>query len=509
MKLGKVLIYLVVLGALASYLYFFEIRHRQAKEAAKEEAAKIVQLQQDQVVEILLQSKDRGTIELKKAADIWVLNAPVKVKADEKAVSGLLASAAKAQSEKVLAEKDVNWQEYGLDEPRFSIALVTQDKKVEFFFGESNPAKTSCYLRVEGDHRLFLVADALKNSLDKSAFELRDKTVLAIAPGDVDRIVIAKKDEASELQREAPDKWLMTRPERIRVKNALVDRSLLALTNLSAKQIIDDPKTEGDPYGLEQPEETISLSGEKREQTLLIGKALQKKDVSGTDPDRYAKVKGQDTVYVIDPRVLKAAITDPNQLRDRTLLSFKSTDVEKLEVELDGKKWSAVRGKDRKWALEEPEKKTVDDALPVTTILWDLKDLEWKSLVSPVPADLSGVYLDKPRLVLSLFMKGRETPLVMKAGWPPDPVKVSKEGAAGETKGEPPDEKSQDKADKKKDGKKAAPQEEPAAESPEVPAGPETMNVLVEPHDEKGVIFVMGGKFLERLRGDLNKLTGK
>jgi len=430
-----------------------------------------------------------------------MLNAPVKVKADERAVTNLLTSASEAQSEKVLAEKDVNWNEYGLDEPRFSITFVTQDKKLELLFGEYNPAKTSCYLRVEGDPRLFLVADTLKNSLDKSPLDLRDKSVLALAPADVNRIIVAKGDQETELRREAAEKWLMTKPEQFAVKNTLVERALLALTNLTATDIIDNPKADGDPYGLEKPEESISLVGEKREQTLLVGKAVQKQGPPGSEPDRYARVKGQDTVYVIGPRVLKAVTTDPNQLRDRTLLSFKSGDVEKLEVELDGKKWSLVLTKDGKWEMEQPEKKTLADVLPVTTILWDLRQMEWKSLTSPAPADISTLYLDKPRLVLSLFVKGAASPLIMKAGWPPDEKKAPKEEAAGGTPAASRPEKSQPKAGKKAEGKEPAPEEKPT--------GPETMNVLVEPHDEKGMVFVADGKFVQRLRADLEKLAGK
>jgi hypothetical protein len=500
MKLGKVITYVVILVALASYLYFFEIRHRAAKEAAKEEAAKIVQLQEDHVVEMLLESPDRGKIELKKIENVWVLNEPVKVKADERSVSTLLTSASKAQSEKVLAEKDVNWQEYGLDKPRFSLTLITRDKKIEFLFGESNPAKTSYYLRVEGDPRLYLVADTLKNSLDRSAFDLRDKTVLALAPSDVIRFAVTKKDQETEFQRETADKWLMIKPERIRVKSMPVERGLIALTNLSAREIIDNPKTDGDPYGLEQPEESISLAGNDRQQTLIIGKALPKKDVPGPGPDRYARVKGQDTVYVIDPGVLKAIATDPNQLRDRTVLDFKSADVERVDVELDGKKWSVIRNKDGKWALEEPEKKNLTDALPVTTILWGLKELEWKSLKKAGSVDLPSLYLDRPRLILSLFVKGNETPLVMKAGWPPDETKTSQSGA-GESAGLTQPDKNKGEADTKKNGGEVT--------LPEKPVGPETVNILVDQPDEKGAVLEVGGKFVEQLKGDLVKLSTK
>ena len=94
---------------------------------------------------------------------------------------------------------------------------------------------------------------------------------------------------------------------------------------------------------------------------------------------------------------MKSLKTNPDELRDRSLLTFNPADIEKLEISLDGKTWLAAKDKDNKWSLEQPEKKEKLDAWPVTGILWDLKDLEWKSMTKPAPADLASVHLDKPR----------------------------------------------------------------------------------------------------------------
>ncbi len=86
MKLGKLLIYLGILVALAAYVYFVEIKQKQEKQATEEKAAKIVQLEKDQIVAVDLQSRDKEKIELKKPSDTWVLTSPIKTKADVAAV---------------------------------------------------------------------------------------------------------------------------------------------------------------------------------------------------------------------------------------------------------------------------------------------------------------------------------------------------------------------------------------------------------------------------------------
>jgi hypothetical protein len=505
MKLGKLMIYLSILVALAAYVYFVEIRHKQEQQEIDEKAAKIVHLEKDNIVEIELLSRDKEKIELKKPSDIWVLTSPIKTKADASAVDSLLHSITDAKPEKVVSEKDVKWEDYELDKPAFAVALGTKDQTAEVRFGSANPAKTSYYVRVDEQPKLLLVPDTLKNSLNKSAFDLRDKTVVGLSPDQVDHIVISTEGKEVELQRDAKDRWTMEKPERISAKAAVIALNLRTLTNLTAKSIIDDPAKDGDPYGLNDPKESILMAGKEREQTLLIGVPQKKEGSPGAEPDRYARIKGQDTVYVLDGRALKSLKTNPDELRDRSLLTFNPADIEKLEINLDGKTWLAAKDKDNKWSLEQPEKKDKLDAWPITSVLWDLKDLEWKSMTKPGPTDLASVHLDKPQLTVSLFKKGEKEPLLLKAGWHVTAEKEGQEEGA------------------KKDGQMPGPEQQPSAEkkvespvkgtsadvTPGKATAPEGVNVLVQPHEEQGAIFAIDGGFVSRLRTDLERLTEK
>lgn len=506
MKLRTILIYLCIFLALLAYVYFVEIRYKQKQEAKKKEAEKIVRVDKDKIIRLGLKSKDGKKIGLGKVGDKWVLDSPVKVKADERTVRGVLTSLSEAQFEKVLKEKDVKWSEYGLDKPDFTVTFSTRDDTSSLFFGASNPAKTSYYLRAKDSPKLLLVTDTLKNALNKTLFELRDKTVLAIAPVDVDRIVVTKDGKKTELKREGPEKWVMTEPEKIRVKAAEINRNLINLTNLQAKDIIDEPKTEGDPYGLNNPAQSIALEGKKRNQILLVGKAKdKKKNTPRSKSDIYARVKGQNMVYVIADREITAFTIDPKKLRDRYLMSFKPHEIQKVEVDLDGTKWLVVRSAGDKWSLEKPEKKENIETWPITGMLWDLKNLEWKDMSRPVPADLSTVNLDKPKLVVSVFKKGEITPIVLKAGW--------KDKPAAKDKGEEGKQSSSKESGLVETGSKvpAARKGKGALEDKDAsrPQLPEVVNAIVQPHEEKGALFTVQSTFVDRLRTDLDRLKEK
>ncbi|MBI5571946.1 MAG: DUF4340 domain-containing protein [Desulfomonile tiedjei] len=499
MKPSKILIYLVILVALGAYVYVVEIREKQKQEAIEEKSQKIVSLVTEKVVKVELISRDGGTIQIEKPANIWVMNDPVKTKADEPQVLGMLQSLAEAKSEKVVLEKDVKWLDYGLDKPAFSLVVSTEDQRADISFGALNAAKTSYYVRVDKEPRLLLVADTLKNSLNRSVFDLRDKSVFRVAEADVDRMVIQRQGAVTDFERKAPDKWVLTKPDSFAVKYQAARRNLKTLTALTAKEIIDEPQKEGDPYGLDNPGETIFLGGNKVQQTLLVGKAKTKGPESvSPDSDRYTRIKGQDTIYLVDGKVLNSLTLDPDKIRDRSVLDFNPTEINKAEIELDGRRLVALLGKDKTWTLEEPEKKDKIDAWAVTGILWDLKDLEWKSVTSPAPSDLATVFLDKPRLTISLFKKDDKHPMLLKAGWKTKPS----EPEAAEMTSKPAGSEPQETA------KPAAEVDRPPAPLETTPE-PETVYAQAEPHELHGAVFTMDGKFLGRLRERLKALTAK
>ena len=501
MKLGKLLIYLVILIAVMGWLYVVEIRYRPEHKKQEETAKKIVQLEKDKIVKIALATPKNGKMEIQKPGKDWVITAPVRTKADKLAVDSLLTTIAEASAEKVIMEKDVKWADYGLDKPDFTIDVSTADKKAEIFFGAANPSKTSYYVRVDNDPKLLLVADTLKISLNKSVFDMRDKSVVGIAPEDLERVVVSRKGKQIELKREGTDKWLMTAPERFRAKNSVVTSDLRTITNLKAKEIIDSPSKEGDEYDLQNPQESIQLSGPKRELTLLIGKAKEQKKSSTAPADRYARIKGHDTVYLLDGRSLDSVKTDPKELRDRSLLTFNPPDIEKVQIDLDGKQWIASKGKDNKWALEKPEKKEKIDNWAISGVLWDIKDLQWKSMATQKPGEAAPAELDHPKLVISLLKKGDKEPLLLKAGW----KDVSTAAPA-----EKPGEQEKATAEKQPSDKGKAPsaaKDKEKVSAEKQPPAPATALAVAKPSEEEGAVFTLDGDFVTRIRQDLKRIT--
>jgi hypothetical protein len=475
MKPIKVLIYILILALLAGYVYFFEIKKKEADKAKEEEASKLVNIDKDKVSYIVIKKPDGGVIELKKPANLWVLTAPLQTKGDSLAIDGMVVAAANAKSEKTVLDKDVKWEEYGFDKPDLELTISTADKQAHIVFGAQNPAKTSYYAKVEGKPELFLVADTLRNSFNKSVMDLRDKTVVGIASDDVDTIRVQDKSGTTELKKEGTGKWVVTAPEKTRAKAGVVVTNLRTLSALAADDIIDDPKKDGDPYGLATPERTFTLSGPKLERVLEIGKLVEKSE-GAKNQDFYAKIKGQDKVFVITEQYLKQLKFGIEDLKDKTILSFNPSDIEKIKAEINGATWIVSQDKDKKWTLEQPVKKPLAEPWPISSVLWDLKDLEWKSLVKPIPADLASVHLSSPQLVLELFQKGQKDPIVLKAGWETEKGKEQEEGKAKDKGGE---------------GFSITP----------------TVNAIASPSQEEDAVLVLDNHFIVKLDQVLRQLS--
>ncbi len=178
-----------------------------------------------------------------------------------------------------------------------------------------------------------------------------------------------------------------------------------------------------------------------------------------------------------------------------------------FEIELDGKQWVAALDKDKHWTIEKPEKKTNVDAWTVTGVLWDFKDVEWKSLTTPIPENLEPLHLDKPELVVSLFKKGEKQPISLKVGWKAGPSESKEPAKDKKIQEEKPPAVTGPAEAAEHAQDTTAPQVKPAEGSAEPPAAPATLNALAQPAEEKGAVFVLDGTFLTRLRGDLQRWT--
>ncbi len=495
MKGYKLLIYLSVLVAVLAYIYFVEIKHKQAESERKELESRIVQLDKDQIDRIRISSPDGRAINIKKSDhDNWNVISPINSAADLRAVRNLLTAATLAQPEKVILEKDVKWKDYGLEKPNLEISLASQNKTVTIAFGASNPSRSSYYLKVDGDPRLLLVPDTLKISLDKKVFDLRDKSVSKLTPDNIQKIKIIHDGRKVELEK-IERKWRITTPVNAPAKRAKIGALLRGISDLHAKEIVDSPSAENDPYKFRNSKNQIILETKDGETTFTFGATKDKKAVNGPSGNlRYLSVSGQKPVYVVDDNFFTGAKLDPASLTDRSVVLIEPLIVEKILIDFLGKEWEFAKTSDNKWKMEQPEHRDKLDDWRISEIIWSLKDLTYKSMITPVPDDLEPYRLNMPQLVISVYQKAAAKPVKITMGWPP-PQRPSQTGGNNNSK---PHEVV------------GAKRSEQQPHSVDLAATPETVYATVEPKiDNQSAVYVLDGGFVGKLRVDLDQLEKK
>lgn len=491
MKGYKVLIYLGILVAVLAYIYIVEIKHKQADSERKEQSSRLVQLDKDQINEIRISSLKGQEIDLKRTnPDKWGIISPVNTEADLRAVRNLLSAATQAQPEKTVSEKDVKWEDYGLDKSDLELAFGSQGKTVKMSFGASNPSRSSYYFRVEGDPRLFLVADTLKTSLNKSVFDLRDKSVTKFSPDELNEIEIVR-DGQEIVFKHSDGKWRIVKPIDAIVKAPLIKSLLRSVSGLEAKEIIDDRIIENNPYDFENSKNRIMLHGKDFSKTITFGAIKENKTITGsTGNTRYLSVSGQSPVYLIDDKFFIEAKLDPETMMDRSIISAEPLDVEKIEIELMGRSWSFSKSGDHKWRMEKPQHRDKLADWLVSGILWSIKDLNYTSKTLPIPEDLAPYHLDKPQLFVWIYRKGSERPIFVSMGWQSE-AEASSENKKTDTKAKP--QESKDTADQEID-------------QPKIPG---IVYAIVDPPNDKPAVYTLDGAFIGRLRLDLDQLSKK
>ena len=132
--------------------------------------------------------------------------------------------------------------ELGLDRPQAVVTLkladgrtltITLGKIAEVEVGDPPTTKKIIYARTsERDEVLLLSADAL-DKVRKTAFDLRDKSVLRLTRDDVTRIVVERRQGLSFTVARRPDGWFVEKPKAFAAQQSKIDDLLWDLEDLT------------------------------------------------------------------------------------------------------------------------------------------------------------------------------------------------------------------------------------------------------------------------------------
>lgn len=255
MKFKGTAVLVVLLLILTGWVYWTDIRGRDERAQAEEDAGKILAVDDEDIVELRLTYPDRS-IAAERTGDGWEFLIPEDFEADSGQWDTVAANVTRIDRDETIAAQPTDLAQYGLAEPGIRVEVLMADgSREEILFGNENPRGTFDYVKLASSDEVFLAAPSWAGLFEKETNDLRDKTLLRFNPDAVETIEISGGDGAIELHRTGSD-WLAGDDRA--VDSGQVSAMLDALEFEQATGIVDDPEPLG-IYGLDEPRLRVIL----------------------------------------------------------------------------------------------------------------------------------------------------------------------------------------------------------------------------------------------------------
>ncbi len=414
MKLKNTLLLLLLALAIGGFIQFYEKNIPGSHESA-ERAGRVVQFDRDKITAITIKNPET-TIELHKTKDgAWMMEKPLKDRADLMAVSQLfttaeaLKSEAQASDEKG-ATKD-QLKEFGLSSSETRVTFTGGAKPVELIFGKDAAVEGKLYVRLEGSNVVHVIGTDLKTQVTKKTDDFRDHKLTEIATTNVEKVAL--KTAAGEIELGRKDgHWSLAKPLKARGDDQKIGDLISKVANAQVSSFAADVSALA-AYGLLEPRGTVTLFTEGSDQpaVLQIG-AVTEKDKEKV----YVRLSTRDAVCVVPKTIETLLDTKPNDLRDRNLVRVEEDIVDRITIESADKTKIVLARSGESWVGKGSDKDQPINATAAMRLLSELRRQQVSGFVADLATELPKYGLDQPSVKVTLSSYASENTPETKAG---------------------------------------------------------------------------------------------
>src|SRR4051812_18290165 len=209
MKTRTTLILLVIAVAASCWIIFYE-KDRPNTEESERREQKVLSFTRENVESLVIQNGD-DRIELRRAADKWRLEAPIKDQADRSAIDTLLTDLEGWQKDKTFSAKEIEndknaLDEYDLAKPKLRLKLLGKDMPPEILFGKDAALENRMYVRFDNSKETYVARQTVKKDIAKKAEDFRDRKLTELTTAQVSRLTLKTAAGEMELEKQG-DSW--------------------------------------------------------------------------------------------------------------------------------------------------------------------------------------------------------------------------------------------------------------------------------------------------------------
>jgi len=272
----------------------------------------------------------------------WSIISPVIANADKAIVSTIINGVKTLNYERQIGSGTLS--AFGLSPASITATVTLSDKRFyRLEIGGRTPVGQYYYAKAgNGTPGIFTITNWIRNRLNDSLFQIRDKSVISLSRNNITSISFVKNSRPIYILKKSNGVWAFEKPSYNRIKVPVINGMLFRLTNLTADNIIDNISNLKN-MGLEKPSEIISIGMRNNKlYNIKIGKDAGRNKA-------YATVTGQKPVYVINKTILPVFDKSPDNMIDNRLLIQSKWAVSSIEIILNGKAVMLTKKSYGKW----------------------------------------------------------------------------------------------------------------------------------------------------------------
>lgn len=375
--------FLLGLAALLfALIVFIERPYREARNKPPDTRV-LPNLKISAVTSLQLYPAGKFEIRLEKTNGIWQLTRPFNYPANAEKVSTLLQTLSQLNWETQITAQELRGrtkvaEEYGLDNPQFSIVLQEGEALRRLHVGKSSIMGDQIYLQVAGAEGICIAGTNLMNILPPQADDWRDSQALPTDAFAANVLEVHSGKNFFRLERNPTNNlWRMTRPVPTRADNARLRELLNQLHTLSTREFVaDDPNIDFEKFGLpntaaQSPElELVFFQNTNLLAGLQVG-------ISPTNNPTlaYARRVNQSAVFLVATAPLDPWRAPSSEFRERHLIDLDSSSITNFQIQGEDQ-FTLERVGTNTWRVTQPEVFEADPELVQNDLLLAFSRIE-------------------------------------------------------------------------------------------------------------------------------------
>jgi len=411
MSTKTTLLLLAVAGLLLGFIALYERKQPRSWQAETRE--RYVLLFDRNSVEGIDIVSNEDKVEFRKRGSQWMMEAPVKDRADRKAVEEILARCEALQKEPSAGSLNADRKQlkaFGVTKPSVHLKLLGPEMPPELLFGRDTAVEGKMYVRLEGSNTVSVTDADLRNLVVHKPDEFRDHTLADFDSASISKVSI--KTPAGEIGYALDaGHWGVVKPLKARADDARVIGFLNSVLHTQIVAFLPENSANLNSYGLSEPRGIVSFTpfGHKQPAVLEIGARDEK---SG---GVYARFSNRSAVCLLPKESENILALQPNDLRDRRLMRVDLDIVDRITLRPAGKTPILLQRRQEDWMLRGENNAPANKA-KVLQLVKELQTRKIDAFVTDVASDLAKYGFDQPQLRVTFSSYASENTADTNAG---------------------------------------------------------------------------------------------